>query len=299
VTEPAQKNAKLPSFQFYPGDWRKDPGVQSLTYQDRGVWFEILCMMHESEQRGRLLLNGSALPDDALARLLGLDRQVLSNTLSTLLARGVASRDPATGALLNRRMVRDEEIRKIRRKCGKLGGNPKLLIQKTTTEVNQTSNQNPEGEDEEEAIPPPIHPKMQSAYEREMGYHQDARSVLFYLREATGCQFAENDDNLAAITLCLRDFQACFVEVKKMIDRQCKLWGSDPEKRQWLRVKTLFAIDKFDSYYAARNQSVDHENNRKHDKANPRNADTYGDTADQGKRIADKLARQAKERAGG
>lgn len=50
---------KLPAFQFYPGDWRKDPGVQSLSFHDRGVWHEMLCLMHESEERGKLTLNGS------------------------------------------------------------------------------------------------------------------------------------------------------------------------------------------------------------------------------------------------
>lgn len=126
---------KLPAFQFYPADWRKDPGVQSLSYHDRGVWFEILCLMHESEQRGRLLLNGKPMPDEALARLLGLDKQILTKTLTTILSYGVASR-ALDGALVNRRMVRDDELRKLRREVGKLGGNPALL--------NQTSNQNGE-----------------------------------------------------------------------------------------------------------------------------------------------------------
>lgn len=124
---------KLPSFQFYPGDWRKDPGIQSLTFHDRGVWFEILLIMHESSERGKLLLNGIPMPDEMLARLLGLDKQILTNTLTTLLTYGVASRDPESGALVSRRMVRDEEIRKTRSECGKLGGNPGLLKQNQTT----------------------------------------------------------------------------------------------------------------------------------------------------------------------
>lgn len=134
---------KLPAFQFYPADWRKDPGVQALNFHDRGVWFEILCLLHESSDRGKLLLNGKAMPDDALARLLGLDKQVLTKTLITLLDFGVASRDPETGALLSRRMVRDENLRRIRTESGKKGGNPLLLNQssnqKPTTLLNQKS----------------------------------------------------------------------------------------------------------------------------------------------------------------
>ena len=66
---------KLPAFQFYPGDWRKDVGVQSLDYFDRRVWWEMLCLMHESEWRGALVLNGQAMSEGALALLLGLDKQ--------------------------------------------------------------------------------------------------------------------------------------------------------------------------------------------------------------------------------
>lgn len=136
---------KLPAFQFYPADWKKDPGVQALSFHDRGVWFEILCLMHESEQRGKLLLGGQPMPDSALARLLGLDKQNLTNTLTTLLTYGVASRDPESGALICRRMVRDEEIRNVRKKCGKLGGNPNL--------VNQTSNQTPTTQVKQKSTP--------------------------------------------------------------------------------------------------------------------------------------------------
>jgi hypothetical protein len=47
-----------------------------------------------------------------------------------LLSSGVASRCSTTGALMSRRMVRDEVIRGKRIEAGKLGGNPALLNQK-------------------------------------------------------------------------------------------------------------------------------------------------------------------------
>jgi len=128
---------KLPAIQFYVGDWRKDPGVQALNYHDRGVWFEMICLMHESEQRGKLLLNGAAMPEDALARILGLDNQILTTTLTTLLTYGVATRCDDSGAIMSRRMIRDENLRKVRAECGKQGGNPNLVNQKPTTKVNQ------------------------------------------------------------------------------------------------------------------------------------------------------------------
>ena len=131
--------AKLPAFQFYPGDWRKDMGVQSLSFHDRGVWWEMLCLMHESERRGVLVLNGTAMGEEILARLLGLDKQILTTALTNLLTSGVASREQDTGAIYSRRMVKDEKLRKVRAESGKKGGNPALLNQT----YNQTAKQNP------------------------------------------------------------------------------------------------------------------------------------------------------------
>jgi hypothetical protein len=139
------KSGKLPAIQFYGGDWRKDMGVQSLSYHHRGIWFEILLLMHESERRGLLLLNGRAMSDDELSRVLGLDNQNTTKAITELLTSGVASRDPKTDALMSRRMVRDQRLREIRQKVGKLGGNPALLKkrdenldkQKSTTGVKQ------------------------------------------------------------------------------------------------------------------------------------------------------------------
>lgn len=140
---------KLPALHFYVGDWRKDIGVQSLSYHDRGIWFEILCLMHESENRGKLILNGKAMSNNDIARILGLDNQILESTLTSILDKGVASRCNETGALMSRRMVKDELLRETRKKCGEMGGNPNLVNQNST----KTSNRGyrpPEDEDEDE-----------------------------------------------------------------------------------------------------------------------------------------------------
>lgn len=113
--------SKLPAFQFYPADWRADIGIQSLSFHDRGVWFEILCLMHQSEERGRLVLNGRPMSDEALSRALGLPVDELTATLERLLDYGVATRDD-DGALVNRRMLRDEAVRRMRAEAGRRGG---------------------------------------------------------------------------------------------------------------------------------------------------------------------------------
>ena len=130
---------KLPAIQFYPGDWHKDQGVQALDLLQRGAWFELLLMMHDSDERGVLLVNGQPMPDAVIARRLGLDNQSANQILTTLLTYGVASRRGTDGALFCRRMVKDERLRQVRTESGKKGGNPRLLNQT----ANQTSKETP------------------------------------------------------------------------------------------------------------------------------------------------------------
>jgi hypothetical protein len=111
----------LPHIAFYVGDWRKDVGIQSLSYYHRGIWFELLMLMHCSEQRGRLVLAGKPMPNASLSRLLGLSERETSDAVEVLLASAVASRE-LDGTIYCRRMVREEERRERLRRNGSKGG---------------------------------------------------------------------------------------------------------------------------------------------------------------------------------
>jgi hypothetical protein len=97
--------------------------------EERGAWFELLLMMHDSDERGVLLVNGKPMPELVIARRLGLLEQNAKQILSTLLDYGVASRRENDGAIFSRRMVKDEYIRKIRSEIGSEGGKQRLLNQ--------------------------------------------------------------------------------------------------------------------------------------------------------------------------
>lgn len=45
---------KRPAFQFYPGDWLKDLNLRRCSAAARGVWIDILCLMHDSDEYGVL-----------------------------------------------------------------------------------------------------------------------------------------------------------------------------------------------------------------------------------------------------
>lgn len=43
-----------PAFQFYPADWRKNAKLRRCSPAARGVWVDILCLLHDSDEYGIL-----------------------------------------------------------------------------------------------------------------------------------------------------------------------------------------------------------------------------------------------------
>ncbi|MCX8566795.1 MAG: hypothetical protein ON057_001579 [Glomeribacter sp. 1016415] len=150
---------KRPAFQFYPADWRKDSALQSCSVAARGLWIEMLCIMHECEPYGHLAINGKAMNVAQLARLIGETEKVVKGLLNELESAGVFYRTEE-GGIYSRRMVSDEKIRVIRANAGRLGGNPNLLKQKdnqnpTKAETNSqaTDNQTTKQSDKQSLTP--------------------------------------------------------------------------------------------------------------------------------------------------
>lgn len=114
--------AKLPSFQFYPGDWFKDPALRAVSLAARGLWIDMLCLMHESPRRGYLQhASGKPVTRQQLARMTGCSMEELAQLLEELADAGVYS-TTEEGIIFSRRMVRDEEFRQIRQEAGRKGG---------------------------------------------------------------------------------------------------------------------------------------------------------------------------------
>lgn len=111
---------KRPAFQFYPADWRRDSALQSCSVAARGLWIELMCVMHDCEPYGVLSVNGKAMSASQLSRLVGEQEKVVTRLLSELEDAGVCSRDEQ-GRLFSRRMVKDEAVRESRANGGHAG----------------------------------------------------------------------------------------------------------------------------------------------------------------------------------
>lgn len=95
---------KQPAFQFYTGDWLKDPALSKCSPATRGVFVDALCAMHESDRSGHL--QGTA---DQLARTLRCLPSEVIAAASELEATNAADVTIRNGVitLVNRRMQRE------------------------------------------------------------------------------------------------------------------------------------------------------------------------------------------------
>lgn len=80
---------KEPSFQFYPGDWIKDPELSICSATARGVWIDVLCLAWECTPRGYLISNGKAWTLEQAAYAIRGDWQENLAGLKELLKNGV------------------------------------------------------------------------------------------------------------------------------------------------------------------------------------------------------------------
>lgn len=91
---------------FWPQDWQRDPALRVCSMASRGLWMEALCIMHDAEPCGHLVMNGKPVTSKQLAAIVGAPEKEVVRLLAELEDAGVFSRTDA-GVVYSRRMVRD------------------------------------------------------------------------------------------------------------------------------------------------------------------------------------------------
>jgi hypothetical protein len=109
---------------FWWQDWRSDPALRLCSLAARGLWMEMLCIMHGAG--GFLLVNNSRPTHEELTHISGKTRQrEVASLLRELEDANVFSRT-ADGTIFCRRMVNDFKASEEGRANGAKGGNPNL-----------------------------------------------------------------------------------------------------------------------------------------------------------------------------
>jgi len=119
------KAAKQPWMRWYPADWRGDPRLRMCSLAARGLWADLISYMHEGEPYGHLVIDGRVPSDGDIAALVGRPLSEVRKALAELRQRNVCSVDDG-GALVSRRMIRDNEKAEKDRINGRGGGNPAI-----------------------------------------------------------------------------------------------------------------------------------------------------------------------------
>jgi hypothetical protein len=92
---------------FSVGDWMKDPALRSVSVAARGLWMEMICMMHEAPRMGYLEhANGSQFTTAQVARVAGCSIEEAKSLTEELEQSSVFSRTE-DGTIYSRRLVRE------------------------------------------------------------------------------------------------------------------------------------------------------------------------------------------------
>lgn len=165
-----------PWMKFYPSDWRSDTALQTCSLAARGLWMEMLCIMHEAA--GELVINGRAVTAKQLASLCGVHLTVVKTALKQLQNAQIFSINE-DGLIYSRRIKRDIEKAAQDVENGRKGGNPSL--KKASKWVNPKVNGGDNGGDK--AQKPEARERELPALSRSGNYEPSSTSSA---READG-----------------------------------------------------------------------------------------------------------------
>jgi uncharacterized phage protein (TIGR02220 family) len=269
---------KRPAFQFYPKDWRDEQSLRLCSMAARGLWIDLMCLMHSSERYGHLEVAGKAMTVEQVARLVGEAPKDVKGWMTELTENAVCS-FTSEGVMFSRRMVRDEEIRDKRAAGGEAGsahgykgaehgakgGRPKKV---------EGAKKPPLFEDGEPPSNPP--PAFASAFasaenmedlrslsgkpddapvdeakqRKRAALTADARAAVEFLNKATGRTFRSDlESNLGPARARVAEFG--LETVKRVIADRWERWSTDEKMAEYLRPATLFAASNFANYAGA------------------------------------------------
>jgi hypothetical protein len=128
------RKSKKESFAFYPIDWMSDSRLRLCSAGARGLWIDILCLMHLSNERGYLLIEDTILDEEMLQKTLGYDAKEFDNCFMELRRYNIIKKDEKN-RYFSKTMVNAQKISEKRSVSGRLGGNPNLKLLDKQNEI--------------------------------------------------------------------------------------------------------------------------------------------------------------------
>ncbi len=98
--------SEYPWFKFFVRDWQGNHSLRVVSLAARGLWLEMLAIMHEASPFGHLVLNDKPVPTETLALMVGSTRDEVEKLLAELNAASVF-RVNRKGAIHSARMIKE------------------------------------------------------------------------------------------------------------------------------------------------------------------------------------------------
>jgi len=247
---------KTPAFQFYPGDWLKDPHLSMCSPATRGIWMDLLCAMHENDRSGQI--TGTTDQIARLCRCTAVDLDHAISELQTTKTADVTKRHEIV-TIINRRMSREYKDRVSARERKRLERDRNASIQGCHTDVTPSrarlSSSSSSTTKENTPLSPP--PPKKSVCDPAKKYrdrftdegkrlHEEALNVLHYLNEQADRHLPDNYNGLSVIVDRLHDGYSV-ESLKQIIDT--KLHDPHFQKRRNLYTpETLFKAENIQRY---------------------------------------------------
>lgn len=249
---------KRPAFQFYPADWRNDAALRLCSLAARGLWWEMICLMHMAEPYGHLVAAGRSIDATELARVVGESKNHVQRWLDELKARQVFSVTD-DGAIYSRRMVRDEaERQEWAKRQRKHRDNPRDTTDPVTpivTPESRLSSSSSSSSIQKGAVaplsgsPPDEAPKNghDPKSEKRGQLQRDAREILTFLNAKAGRNFPPSDSNVGIVVARIKE-GFTVEQVRQVIANRVRKWKGDEKMAEFLRPATLFGRANFSNY---------------------------------------------------
>lgn len=241
--------------QFYPRDWISDMDLRRCSLAARGLWLEIICLMTQGRDFGRLVDGAGVKPTvKQLAEDARISEDDCAALLSELRARNVFSED-SDGVIYSRRMVREYKVRQRNSANGSKGGSPLLkpdtrdqrleTIAGLTDSVKPPLNQ-PDTKQQNLSINPPTLEDCQNAA-RSIGMKPELVEACFHYYTAQGWTTSSG--------IALRNLHSVLAKWKanaSNFEKPKSAKGDKAETPDWKRLELLEGMAKD---FTARNPS--------------------------------------------
>jgi hypothetical protein len=138
---------------FYPTDWRGDQTLRAVSLAARGLWIEMLMIMHEADPYGHLVLGARPVSNDILARMVSAQPIEIEQLLAELENAGVYNRTGRGGVIYSRRMTKDRLKANKCRKAAKTRWAQPTGSTQEKLRPNRSTNGSPHGSFEHDPSP--------------------------------------------------------------------------------------------------------------------------------------------------